>query len=45
MVVASNPITGSSGEKAGINKGDVVYSINGETTEKMSAMDLLDKMR
>jgi C-terminal processing protease CtpA/Prc len=44
MTVAANPIEGSSALKAGLKKGDVVYSINGEPTEKMTAMMLLDSM-
>eukprot|EP01038_Epipyxis_sp_PR26KG_P006181 gene6181-8512_t len=44
MVVSSPPITGSAGEKAGIRKGDIIFSINGEDTAKMTALQLLDKM-
>jgi C-terminal processing protease CtpA/Prc len=44
MTVASNPIEGSSAEAVGFKKGDIVYSINGESTEKMTAMQLLDMM-
>lgn len=44
MTIAAPPISGSSGEAAGIKKGDVVYSINGVSTEKMNAMQVLDMM-
>jgi carboxyl-terminal processing protease len=44
MTVASPPIGGSSGEKAGIQKGDLIYAINGKSTEKMQAMDVLDML-
>jgi carboxyl-terminal processing protease len=44
MVVASQPITGSSALAAGLAKGDLVYKINGESTEKMTALQLLDRM-
>jgi carboxyl-terminal processing protease len=44
MLVASPPVSGSSALKAGFKKGDFIYSINGVTTEKMSAMQLLDMM-
>lgn len=44
MIVASQPIKGSSGYDAGLVKGDVVYAINGESTEKMTALQFLDRM-
>ena len=44
MLVASPPLSGSSSSKAGFMKGDYIYSVNGVTTEKMSAMQLLDMM-
>lgn len=44
MTVASPPIGGSSGEKAGIQKGDLIYAINGKSTEKLQAMDVLDML-
>jgi carboxyl-terminal processing protease len=44
MLVASPPVSGSSSLKAGLKKGDFIYSINGVSTEKMSAMQLLDMM-
>ena len=44
MLVASPPLSGSSSFKAGLKKGDFIYTINGVTTEKMSAMQLLDMM-
>jgi carboxyl-terminal processing protease len=44
LTVASPPISGSSGEKAGIQKGDLIYSINSISTEGMTAMQVLDMM-
>jgi len=44
MVIASPPISGSSGAAANIKKGDLVYAINGVSTEKMTAMQVLDMM-
>ena len=42
--VSGPPTTGSSSEKAGMKKGDYVVSINGKSTESMSAMAVLDMM-
>lgn len=44
LTVASPPISGSSGEKAGIKKGDSVYAINGKNTNGMTAIQVLDMM-
>jgi carboxyl-terminal processing protease len=44
MSVASPPISGSTGEKAGIQKGDLIYAINEKSTEKMQALDVLDML-
>jgi len=44
MTVASTPIAGSSGAAAGLQKGDTVYSVNGRSTEGMTAIQLLDMM-
>ena len=44
LTVASPPISGSSGEKAGIRKGDYVYAINGKSTDGMTAIQVLDMM-
>jgi carboxyl-terminal processing protease len=44
MVVASSPISGSSGAAAKLAKGDKVYSINGQSTAGMTAIALLDLM-
>jgi carboxyl-terminal processing protease len=44
MVIAGPPITGSSGEAAGLKKGDNVYSINGKATQSMTAMQVLDML-
>ena len=42
--ISSAPLSGSSGEKAGLMKGDVVYSINGKSTEGLNAMAALDML-
>ena len=44
LIVASPPISGSSGSKAGIQKGEFVYAINGKSTTGMTAMDVLDML-
>ena len=45
MVIAGPPITGSSADKAGLKKDDVVYSVNGKSTENgMTAVQLLDML-
>jgi len=44
MVVSAPPISGSSSEKAGLHKNDVIYAINGKSTDTMTAMDVLDMM-
>lgn len=44
MMVASPPVGGSSAAKAGFQKSDIIYSINGLPTDKMTAMSLLDMM-
>ncbi|KAJ1424138.1 ClpP/crotonase-like domain-containing protein [Ochromonadaceae sp. CCMP2298] len=44
MYVSAPPIDSSSGAKAGIRKGDVIYAINGERSDKMTAIQMLDKM-
>ena len=44
MVIAGPPISNSAGEKAGLQKGDFVFSINGKSTTGMTAMNLLDMM-
>lgn len=44
MFVAAPPISGSSSAKAGIKKGDIIFSINGKLTDGMTAIDVLDKM-
>lgn len=44
MVIAGPPISGSSGEAAGLKKGDIVYSINGKGTQTMTAMQVLDML-
>lgn len=44
MVVSAPPLTGSSGEKAGIQKDDIIYTINGKSTSSMTAMDVLDML-
>jgi carboxyl-terminal processing protease len=44
MEISGPPISGSSGEKAGLRKGDQVLSINGNSLEGKTAIDLLDMM-
>ena len=44
MFVAAPPISGSSAGKAGIKQNDAIYSINGVSTEGMTAVQLLDMM-
>lgn len=44
MVVSSQPIPGSSGYAAGLQKGDKVYEIDGQSTDKLTALELLDRM-
>lgn len=44
MFVSAPPITGSSAAKAGIQQNDIIYSINGISTEGMTAVQLLDMM-
>ena len=44
MVIAGPPISNSAGEKAGLQKGDFVFAINGKSTTGMTAMNLLDMM-
>ena len=44
LIVAAPPISGSSGEAAGIHKGDVIHRINGISAEKTSAMQVLDML-
>lgn len=44
MVVAAPPISGSSANKANIHKGDIITSINGQSTKSMTAIQLLDMM-
>jgi carboxyl-terminal processing protease len=44
IVVAGPPVRGSTAAKAGFQKGDLIYSINGKTTSGMTAMMLLDMM-
>ena len=44
MFVSAPPISGSSAAKAGIQQNDVIYSINGISTEGMTAVQLLDMM-
>lgn len=44
MTVASQPIKGSSSYNIGLTLGDIVYNINGESTDQMAALTLLDKM-
>jgi carboxyl-terminal processing protease len=42
--VSANPLSGSSGEKAGLRKGDIIYGINGKSTKGMNAMNVLDML-
>lgn len=44
MFVAAPPIQGSSAATAGIHQNDLIYRINGVSTEKMTAVQLLDMM-
>lgn len=44
MYVSAPPISGSTGAKADIRKGDIIYTINGISTDGMTAIDLLDQM-
>eukprot|EP01039_Chlorochromonas_danica_P005518 gene5518-6075_t len=44
LVVAAPPIIGSSGQLAGIKKGDIVYSVNGKSTKEINAIQLLEDM-
>jgi carboxyl-terminal processing protease len=44
MTVSAPPISGSSGAKAGLQKDDVIVSINGKPAIDMTAMSLLDMM-
>lgn len=44
MIISAPPLSGSSGEKAGLKKGDKVYNINGKSTEGMTAMMVLDML-
>lgn len=44
MYVAAPPLEGSAAAKAGIKKGDLIYSINGESSDAISAMNMLDKL-
>lgn len=44
IFIAGPPISKSSGEAAGLRKGDVIFSINGKSTQGMTAMSVLDMM-
>jgi carboxyl-terminal processing protease len=44
IIVAGPPVRGSTAAKAGFQKGDLIYSINGKSTSGMTAMMLLDMM-
>ena len=44
MIISAPPLTGSSGEKAGLKKGDKIFKINGKSTEGMTAMMVLDML-
>ena len=44
MVVSAPPLTGSSGAKAGLQKGDKIFKINDKSTEGMTAMSVLDML-
>ena len=44
LKVAGPPISGSTSEKAGLKKDDVIVSINGKPTEFMTAMSVLEMM-
>lgn len=44
LIVSAPPLSGSSGEKSGLQKGDIVYAINGKSTDGMTAMMALDML-
>lgn len=44
MHISAPPIKDSSGFKAGIKEGDIVYSVNGQSTTKMTAIQLLEML-
>ena len=44
LKVAGPPISGSTSEKAGLKKDDVIVSINGKLTDGMTAMNVLEMM-
>lgn len=44
MVIASDPLSGSSGAKAGLMKDDHILSFNGISTKGQSALQVLDYM-
>ena len=44
MIISAPPLAGSSGQKAGLQKDDKVYKINGKSTEGMTAMMVLDML-
>jgi carboxyl-terminal processing protease len=44
MLVAAEPLAGSSSFKAGIHKNDVILSLNGVLVDKLTALEVLDIM-
>jgi len=44
-VEVASPIEGTPGWRAGINPGDLIISINGESTDRLSMEEVLDRLR
>eukprot|EP01040_Poterioochromonas_malhamensis_P008460 gene8460-9153_t len=44
VFVSSPPIPGSSGDKAGLKKGDIIYSLNGISTNNLNAIGILEML-
>ncbi len=41
----ARPITGTPAEEAGLSSGDLIFAIEGESTEELSLDDVIDKIR